>query len=315
VQVTDHLKNYSGFRPRVIVHVGAHLAEELAAYEALSPEIIVWIEADPEIYRRLVDAVGCRGSPAVRHICVNALIADTAGRDHKFYHFSNDGQSSSVFRSAENLRLTWPDVFETGRQLTLKSETLCDALTRIGIAPEQLDILVLDIQGAELMALEGTGEYLRHVKFLEVEVSTIPIYQGAPLFRDLDPWITGHGFRRLSEVSFPRRCRLYAAVSGRADGPARVLCQRSLSAAQQSPARAFGRSVCRSPAAGSSNWAPGIGDHTGYFVDRGCEVTRVEGRGENLAVLRARFPSLATILFDPEDDPIPDLGGFNIVYA
>jgi hypothetical protein len=224
VQVTDHLKNYSGFRPRVIVHVGAHLAEELAAYEALSPEIIVWIEADPEIYRRLVDAVGCRGSPAVRHICViyrrlvdavgcrgspavrhicvNALIADTAGRDHKFYHFSNDGQSSSVFRSAENLRLTWPDVFETGRQLTLKSETLCDALTRIGIAPEQLDILVLDIQGAELMALEGTGEYLRHVKFLEVEVSTIPIYQGAPLFRDLDPWITGHGFRRLSEVSF-----------------------------------------------------------------------------------------------------------------
>jgi len=101
-QVTDHLKNYSGFRPRVIVHVGAHLAEELAAYEALSPEIIVWIEADPEIYRRLVDAVGCRGSPAVRHICVNALIADTAGRDHKFYHFSNDGQSSSVFRSAEN---------------------------------------------------------------------------------------------------------------------------------------------------------------------------------------------------------------------
>jgi FkbM family methyltransferase len=202
VQVTDHLKNYSGFRPRVIVHVGAHLAEELAAYEALSPEIIVWIEADPEIYRRLVDAVGCRGSPAVRHICVNALIADTAGRDHKFYHFSNDGQSSSVFRSAENLRLTWPDVFETGRQLTLKSETLCDALTRIGIAPEQLDILVLDIQGAELMALEGTGQYLRHVKFLEVEVSTIPIYQGAPLFRDLDPWITGHGFRRLSEVSF-----------------------------------------------------------------------------------------------------------------
>jgi hypothetical protein len=51
------------------------------------------------------------------------------------------------------------------------------------------------------------------------------------------------------------------------------------------------------------------------IVDRGCEVTRVEGRGENLAVLRARFPSLATILFDLEDDPIPDLGGFDIVYA
>src|ERR1700736_1148590 len=49
---------------------------------------------------------------------------------------------------------------------------------------------------------------------------------------------------------------------------------------------------CRSPAAGSSNWAPGIGDHTGYFVDRGCEVTRVEGRGENLAVCARGFPRL-----------------------
>jgi FkbM family methyltransferase len=202
VQVTEHLKAYPAFRPRVIVHVGAHLAEELAAYEAAAPDTVVWIEADPELYRRLVEAVNARKSPAVRHVCVNALITDAAADDVRFYHFSNDGASSSIFRSAENLRLNWPEVHETGRELLLRSDTLAKVLARNAIAPESLDILVLDVQGAELLALAGAGNYLDHVKFLEVEASTIPIYEGAPLFRELDPWIAARGFRRLCDVAF-----------------------------------------------------------------------------------------------------------------
>lgn len=202
MQVTDYLKDYPDFRPRTIVHVGAHLAEELAAYEAVSPQTIVWIEADPELYCRLVGIVEAAKSPAVRHLCVNALITETAGNEVRFYHFSNDGQSSSIFHAAENLQLNWPELHETGRELVLRSDTLAKVLARIGLAPSELDILVLDVQGAELLALQGCGDYLAHPKFLEVEASTIPIYQGAPLFRELDPWITARGFRRLSVVSF-----------------------------------------------------------------------------------------------------------------
>ncbi len=202
MQVTEHLKSFPAFRPRVIVHVGAHLAEELADYEATGADTIVWIEADPELYGRLVEAVETRKSPAVRHICVNALITDAAGEHRRFYHFSNDGQSSSIFRASENLRLNWPELRETGRVLTLPSDTIADVLGRHGIPPQRLDVLVLDVQGAELLALKGCGEYLDHPKFLEVEASTIPIYEGAPLLRELDPWIGARGFRRLSLVSF-----------------------------------------------------------------------------------------------------------------
>ena len=35
----------------------------------------------------------------------------------------------------------------------------------------------------------------------------------------------------------------------------------------------------------------GIGDHTHYFLDRGCAVTVTEAREENLALLRTRYPA------------------------
>jgi len=59
----------------------------------------------------------------------------------------------------------------------------------------------------------------------------------------------------------------------------------------------------------------GVGDHTSFFIDRGCVVTSVEGRIENLAILRSRFPLVTTILHDLDNVDHPDLGEFEVVYA
>jgi SAM-dependent methyltransferase len=59
----------------------------------------------------------------------------------------------------------------------------------------------------------------------------------------------------------------------------------------------------------------GIGDHTGYFVDRGCLVTCIEGREANLALLRRRFPAVNALALDLDADQLPDLGSFAVVYA
>ncbi|VAX40324.1 FIG00821261: hypothetical protein [hydrothermal vent metagenome] len=48
----------------------------------------------------------------------------------------------------------------------------------------------------------------------------------------------------------------------------------------------------------------GIGDHTTYFLDRGCRVTATEGRSDNLAYLAARFedhPEVTTALLDLDE--------------
>ena len=59
----------------------------------------------------------------------------------------------------------------------------------------------------------------------------------------------------------------------------------------------------------------GIGDHTSFFLDRGCRVTALEGRPENLEVLKSRFPSVETLWLDLDDNETDDLGRFEIVYA
>lgn len=67
----------------------------------------------------------------------------------------------------------------------------------------------------------------------------------------------------------------------------------------------------------------GVGDHTSFFLDRGCTVLCTEGRKENLALLRSRFrddPRVTVQLLDlevsglPEARPAP-LGPVDIVYC
>lgn len=59
----------------------------------------------------------------------------------------------------------------------------------------------------------------------------------------------------------------------------------------------------------------GIGDHTSFFLDRGCRVVPAEPRGDNLALLRKRYPGLRIEQLDL-DDPGDDIRDrFEIVYC
>ena len=55
-------------------------------------------------------------------------------------------------------------------------------------------VLKLDTQGSELGVLTGAVEALAHVRFLEVEVELNPLYDGQPLFGDVDRFLRDHGF-------------------------------------------------------------------------------------------------------------------------
>lgn len=59
----------------------------------------------------------------------------------------------------------------------------------------------------------------------------------------------------------------------------------------------------------------GVGDHTSFFTDRGCDVLATDGRDANVAVLRRRFgPQAARAL--NLDDPDPQFTRpFEVVYC
>lgn len=56
------------------------------------------------------------------------------------------------------------------------------------------DFLKLDVQGAELMVLEGGEETLADILAVQAEVGFVPIYRGQPLFADVDAHLRARGF-------------------------------------------------------------------------------------------------------------------------
>ncbi|WP_293676995.1 FkbM family methyltransferase [uncultured Phenylobacterium sp.] len=57
-----------------------------------------------------------------------------------------------------------------------------------------IDFLKMDIQGAELMALQGGEARLARCVAIQLEVSFVPLYENQPSFGEIDIWMRAHGF-------------------------------------------------------------------------------------------------------------------------
>ena len=58
----------------------------------------------------------------------------------------------------------------------------------------EIDLLVMDLQGAELEALKGAGELLHTVKYIITEGCVQPFYEGAPHIDDISAYLQQYGF-------------------------------------------------------------------------------------------------------------------------
>jgi len=114
--------------------------------------------------------------------------------DTPFYMARRDCSTSSLLRPNLSLLSRWPNSerFETGEEVSMRTRTL-NSLAEEGAIPA-LDMLKLDIQGAELAVLSQATRLLPRVIGLEIEVGFVEIYQGQPLFRDIDAFLAPHGF-------------------------------------------------------------------------------------------------------------------------
>lgn len=62
----------------------------------------------------------------------------------------------------------------------------------------QLDLLKLDVQGAELMVLRGATKTLASTRMVFTEVSFRPLYRGSSVFAEVYAYLREQGFRMLS---------------------------------------------------------------------------------------------------------------------
>lgn len=166
-----------------VIHIGAHVGQEAQNYADLRLPVI-WIEADPILYEQLFRRIkNYREQRAFL-----GLVGDSV-QEVDFYRTSNDGQSSSILTL--NPSHPFGDLAVT-ESIRLKQTTLNLLLQDVKI--DNFNYWVIDVQGAELSVLRGSGETLQFCDFVEVEVSTFEHYLDQPLFDEVFIFLKKHDF-------------------------------------------------------------------------------------------------------------------------
>jgi FkbM family methyltransferase len=159
-------------------------------------------EKDP--YARLMKAVSCEviGFEPVAAECESLnrkarpgcmylpyAVGDGSGQ---IFHQCNFPMTSSLLEPNDELLAMFHDlrdvtrVVEKRRVQTVRLDDLAEV--------RGVDYLKLDVQGGELMVLQGAIATLRDVLVLHTEIEFLPMYRRQPLFADIDAFLRGHGF-------------------------------------------------------------------------------------------------------------------------
>ncbi len=171
---------------RGVIHIGAHVGQELELYHDLP---VIWVEAIPMVFRVLCEKI----ADYPEHQAFNYLIAD--GKRHRFGIANNAAASSSIFDLKLHKEL-WPDVGYVAKT-EMESITLAKMIERHDIDLDVYDTLVLDVQGAELMVLQGAGEHMKKFRRVITEAADFEAYAGGCQLSDLDLYLDSHGFARM----------------------------------------------------------------------------------------------------------------------
>ncbi len=176
-----------------IIHIGAHDGSREVDYYDRLLNTCLMIEANPEICKRLEKR--CQGN--LKFIIANKAILDKAG-PLPFYLTSFD-ESSSILKPATVL--DHYEYIHEEKVEQVQGITLDGLLEELKLDPKLFNLLTLDIQGAELLALKGAVKTLPHIDFLSTEVNFENLYEGCAQIEEIDDFLAGFGFSRVFTVS------------------------------------------------------------------------------------------------------------------
>lgn len=87
---------------------------------------------------------------------------------------------------------------EFKEKITVPTERLDNIIKQGSI--DHIDFIHMDVQGAELMVLDGSGEHLKNIRNIWLEVESVPLYKDQPIKSDVEKYLSERGFTRLLDT-------------------------------------------------------------------------------------------------------------------
>jgi len=176
-----------------VIHAGAQLADEARSYADKGIGNVWWIEANPNVMRKLRQNIAPYG-----HHLIQALLTDEDGVETQFNITNYDGMSSSIFEFGELHLNSSPDTKFVDR-VVMRSRTL-DTVVRENEIRE-CNFLNMDLQGAEVLVLQGATETIKSLDYIYTEVNIGEVYIGCGKMHEIDEILTD--FQRVETSMTP----------------------------------------------------------------------------------------------------------------
>ncbi len=179
---------------RGVLHVGAHMGEEVQAYRDHSYDPIYLAEGNPEILPRLTQKFLNDEDVFI----IPSAVGDRKGFAEFIVHRTKSGSmESSGLLELDQLGRIVP-TFDSERRHRVPLTTI-DSIMESKVLREKIGLMVLDIQGTEHQALCGAEMSLNGLDAIICEVNILSNYEGCALEPEIDKILTAAKFvKRLS---------------------------------------------------------------------------------------------------------------------
>lgn len=175
-----------------VIQVGAHLGQEIPALAACGFGRMVMMEPNPDLTEKLEARLAeYAGAPAADDHSRPAweVVRAAAGRERgrAVLHVTEYDQQSSLFAPMVSLVVQRKDI---------------TPVVPVREVQEGCNVLVADVQGAELEVLYGTD--LDRIDLAVIEGSTLPRYRGGATLSAVADFMLTHGWRQVAEFPHAR---------------------------------------------------------------------------------------------------------------
>lgn len=184
----------------IILEAGAHDGTDTLRMASFWPEAQIHaFEPVPAAYNELL--ARAREHPARVH-CYPFGLGPSEGKMRM--HISGNGsagscQSSSLLPPSESHTAEYSFV-SFGKHIDIEVTSIDEWAKKQGL--DRVDFMRLDMQGYEIEALRGAEYTLKRTSAIQLEVSHVQLYQGAPIYAEVKDWMAGRGFKPAKKAVF-----------------------------------------------------------------------------------------------------------------
>ena len=188
-----------------ILDIGSWHLNQSIEFAAIFPDAkIDAFEPVPESYMLCLNKLGKLEQQIKNRISVHNIALSNRKGAVPFYATDTsvaqkiDAGFSSLLKFNDNLRNSYYTGPLVQKEIQVTADTLDSWCKKHKVVA--VDIMWIDVQGAELLVFKGAEKILKNTRIIMTEVGLKPYYEGHTLKADIDTYLISLGFRELHDT-------------------------------------------------------------------------------------------------------------------